>query len=129
MLRKLPILLAALAGLALIAPAAQANHWDDRNRGGWNDNRGGRGRGRNIDAQQQRLFNQMQSGYNRGRLTQNEYNRLLSRYNNINGIEAQLRTGGLNPRERNRLNNQLQQFQSSLQWELNDRQGNWRGRW
>lgn len=122
-IRKLPVMLAlALIGGALIAPQAQAQRWHDGwNNYGWHDYRGG-WNNNNINREQQRLLNQMSRGLNTGRLTRGEYDMLMARYNQINTLETQLRYGGLNPRERWRLNNQLQYFSNSLQREMRDRE-------
>lgn len=114
--RKLPyVMAAALMGFAACSVPAHAQ---------W-------GYGGNIDSRQQMIYNQLNRGLSSGRLTQREYNRLLSRYNHVNSVEARLRAGGLNWRERQRLNNQLSNLQMQLRRDLFDRQsaGNWRGRW
>ncbi len=128
--RKLPLILAAaLMGCAATIPQAQAGPFDNGwhegwndDRPGWNDYRGGWGWGANIDRQQERLLNQMNRGLANGRLSQPEFNMLMSRYNEIASLEARLRVGGLNPGERWRLNNQLSHLQNSLRMDMNDRE-------
>jgi hypothetical protein len=145
------LLAASLVGIPLAAQSADAdNNWRNSrhqsnyrnqiNRGnhyGWNNQRFNQSnrfnRFGNIDNTQARLQSRLNTGLSSGRLTQSEYNRLLSQYNRIAAQEARFAASGssLNYRERIALQNRLNALRTQLQRELNDRQrmgsrgGNW----
>lgn len=126
-LRKLPyVMAAALMGFAAFSLPAEAQRRDN----GYGYGPGRFDRFGNIDNRQTRIYSSLTRGLNSGRLTQFEYNRLLSRYNELNALESQLRMGGLNFRERQRLSMRLNTLENQLQRDLRDRQYAGRpGRW
>jgi len=87
------------------------------------------GSGSNIDQLQAQLLIRINQGRASGRLTQFEFNQLMSQYNMLSEREAQLRMGGLNFRERMRLQAQLQNLNFRVNRNLYDRQtaGRWGG--
>jgi hypothetical protein len=96
---------------------AEAQYWGNR----W-DNRWNHNYNFNIDRTQSQILNRLNSGLSRGSLTQREYNNLLSRYNRINNLEAQLRMGGLSFSERMRLQQQLRNLNDRVYRNYYDRQ-------
>ncbi|MBY0547954.1 MAG: hypothetical protein K2W95_11725 [Candidatus Obscuribacterales bacterium] len=129
--RKLPyVMAAALMSFAAFSLPAEAQRWDNGYGYGYGYGSGRFDRFGNIDNRQTRIYSSLTRGLNSGRLTQFEYNRLLARYNQLNVLENQLRMGGLNFRERQRLTARLNMLENQLQRDLNDRQFAGRpGRW
>jgi hypothetical protein len=126
MLRRpfIALLAASVIGIPLLAAQSANAQWNNYGHRGYYGGRVG-----NIDNTQTRLYNRLTTGLSSGRLTQNEYSRLLNQYNQIAAQEARLRASGLNPRERMILQNRLSSFQNRLQRDLNDRQGVGGRRW
>lgn len=118
---------AALAAL-LVAPATPAMAQYGYGYG-YGYGHGNVGYGSNINQLQTQLLSRINQGRASGRLTQFEFNQLMSQYNILSTREAQLRMGGLNMRERMRLQAQLQNLNVRVNRNLYDRQtaGRWRG--
>jgi hypothetical protein len=106
---------ASVVGIPLAAQSADAQWWGYGNRGYYG----------NVNQAQQRVQNQLTRGLSSGRLTQNEYNRLLNQFNKINTAETRFRTSGdgLTARERFVLQNRLGNLQNRVYRNLYDRQG------
>ena len=110
--------------------------------GSYNNNRNDWGRGNNrndfgrfnpnlnasIDSRQARVNGVLQTGLSNGRLTQQEYNRLVQKQSQIDALQTRYNSDGrLSISERQRLSNQANQLQAQLWREMNDR--NSRNRW
>jgi hypothetical protein len=76
----------------------------------------------NINRMQSDVLSMLERGRSNGFLTTGEYNSLKAEYDAIASREIQLRSDGLNFRERERLVNRLNSLANNISREINDRQ-------
>jgi len=82
-----------------------------------------------IDSYQRSLRQRLDSGRSSGKLTPDEFNRLMGTYNNIDTAQATYRTSGYTEGERNAMMNRLTQLDRNITNELNDMQQSHFGDW
>ena len=95
--------------LCTLAAPANAQSWSPQCADHWN-----------INAIQQSLQNRIRIGAQNGSLNRNEVARLQAQFDRINDLERQLRRGGLNSGERNRLDNELDNLSANIYRESHD---------
>lgn len=141
MLKKISVALLALVSTSTLLPNLSAmadppyqnwkaqKHWrhnrynnqNNFNNQGYNQ---GSGYGRNtharVDAQQNQVNNMIMRGVQRGRITQQEADRLMARQRKIDSLQARYANNGIDRGERNRLNNEISKLRDQLSHDLHD---------
>jgi hypothetical protein len=85
--------------------------------------------GNNINVRQRVMLDRINLLRARGQLTPGEFSRLMARYNVISSREAMLRLGGLNFRERMRLEAQLNDLNREISVLGNNGNRRYASRW
>ncbi len=101
---------AILFGLiSILAAPANAQNWHPQCSSHWN-----------INKIQQSLQERIRVGTQSGRLTRSEVARLQAQFDRINDLESRMRRGGLNPAERDRLDDELDKLSADIYRETRD---------
>lgn len=87
---------------------------------GYNQGYGQGGTHARVDAQQNQVNNMIARGVQRGRITQQEADRLMARQRKIDSLQARYASNGIDPSERNRLNNEISKLRNQLSNDLHD---------
>lgn len=147
MLKKISVALLTLVSTGTLLPHQDVaadpqyqswkakKHWRHNrynNQCNYNNNQGynnqgynqGSGYGRNthahVDAQQNQVNNMIMRGVQRGRITQQEADRLMARQRKIDSLQARYANNGIDRGERNRLNNEISKLRDQLSHDLHD---------